>query len=405
MSKFERSSAISKGLGNALETIADTGSLPAIRGRWYFVDPKKGADTSSGKSIDTALASLAEANDRVLDGDGIAVLSYGGTSAETTSYLKKTLNIAKNGLTIVGVAAPTMFGRARIANKAVTNEASNNMSQAAHSISRETGSFIDEGWEVGMTGTIADSGSNNGTTFTVTKVTALTLTVSETLTVQSKANTRSCVLTSYIADLVTFSGNNLAVYNLNIGNFSDQVGSVGGIKVTGNRIYFCNCHFVGAGHATPGAVETARNVLIDGAQEVLFERCTIGTDTVLKAAANGEIAVDGGAWRIRFKDCEVLCYSATDGKGCLRSVDATSWSGVLLFDRCRFSMWNENGMSSADDGASWFIGTAPTSGCVWLNESAELGWAAWDATADNDRVYVSNGAIHAATGGIAILTA
>jgi len=77
----------------------------------------------------------------------------------------------------------------------------------------------------------------------------------------------------------------------------------------------------------------------------------------------------------------------------------------LLFDRCRFSMWNENGMSAADDGASWFIGTAPTSGCVWLNESAELGWAAWDATAANDRVYVSNGAIHAATGGIAILTA
>ena len=46
------------------------------------------------------------------------------------------------------------------------------MSQAAHSIDRETGSFITDGWVVGMKGLIADSGTNNGASFTVTAVAA-----------------------------------------------------------------------------------------------------------------------------------------------------------------------------------------------------------------------------------------
>ncbi|MCG7853391.1 MAG: hypothetical protein MIO92_12795, partial [Methanosarcinaceae archaeon] len=81
--KFESSSAISKGLGNALETVAEVGSLPAIRGQWYFVDPTSGADTSDGRTIDTAVANLSVAYTKASDGDGIALLSYGATSAAT----------------------------------------------------------------------------------------------------------------------------------------------------------------------------------------------------------------------------------------------------------------------------------------------------------------------------------
>jgi hypothetical protein len=212
-------------------------------------------------------------------------------------------------------------------------------------------------------------------------------------------------MTSYIADLIDVTGDNNRFINLDIANFSSHALSLGGLKVSGNRNYFANDHIIGAGHATPGAVATARDILLDGAEEAVFEGCVIGTDTVLKAAANAEIVVDGDSKRIRFSDCEILCNSATAGKGALKSMDATAWTGVILFDRCRFSMWNENGMGTDDDGDSWFIGTAPTSGCVWLNASAELGWAAWDSVAGNDRVYTSNGAVHAATGGIAILTA
>lgn len=403
--KFESASAISKGLGNALETIAEVGSLPAIRGQWYFVDPTSGANTSDGRSMETAVASLETAYAKALDGDGIAVISYGATSAATTSYLKKTIAWAKNGITVVGIASPVgIFGRARVSNLEVTTPANETISHAAHAINRETGSFITDGWIVGMTGVTVDSGTNNGATFTITAVSALSLTISETFNVQAKAAVGSCVMTSYISDLIDVQGDNNRFFNIQVANFSSHALSLGGLKVTGNRNYFENCHFIGAGHATPGAVTTARNILLDTAEEAVFKSCVIGTDTVLKAAANGEVRVDGDCKRIRFIDCEGLCYSATAGKGFLQSVDATAWSGVILFERCRFSMWNENGMGTGDDGDSWFIGTAPTSGLVWLNSSAELGWAAWDAVAGNDRVYVSNGAVHAATGGIALLT-
>lgn len=382
------------------------GPLPFIRGNWYYVDPTSGGNGRAGMSVEDAVADLQTAYGLASDGDGIAVLSYGATSAATTSYQKKTLAWAKNGITVVGIAAPVgIFGRARVANLEVTTPANETIAHAAHAITRETGSFVTDGWIVGMTGVTVDSGSNNGATFTITAVAALSLTISETFNVQAKASVGSCVMTSYIADLIEVSGDNNRFHNLHVGNFSSHALSLGGLKVSGNRNYFGNCHVIGAGHATPGAVATARDLLLDTAEEAVFEGCFFGTDTILKAAANAEIVVDGDCKRIRFLDCEILCYSATAGKGALKSVDATAWSGVLLFDRCRFSMWNENGMGTDDDGDSWFIGTAPTSGCVWLNASAELGWAAWDSVAGNDRVYTSNGAVHAATGGIAILTA
>lgn len=406
MSKFQGSSAISKGLGNALTTIAEVGSLPPIRGQYFFVDPTAGSNNADGRTIDTAVASLIAAYARAGDGDGIVLLSYGSTSAATTSYLKATIPWSKNGITVVGLAAPVgLFGRARISNIEVSTPANETIAHAAHAITRETGSFLTDGWEVGMTGVTVDSGSNNGAPFTITAVSALSMTIAETFNVQAKTAVGSCVMTSYISDLIDVSGDNNRFFNIHLGNFSSHALSLGGLKVSGNRNYFENCHVIGAGHATPGAVATARNLLLDGAEEAVFNRCVFGTDTILKAEANGEIVVDGDCKRIRFTDCEVMCYSATAGKGALRSVDATAWSGVLLFDRCRFSMWNENGMGTGDDGDSWFIGTAPTSGCVWLNASAELGWAAWDSVAGNDRVYTSNGAVHAATGGIAILTA
>jgi len=72
------------------------------------------------------------------------------------------------------------------------------IAEAAHTFTRDSGSFITDGWAVGMTGTIADSGSNNAATFTVSgTVAALVLTVTETLNVQNKAQVGACVLTSY----------------------------------------------------------------------------------------------------------------------------------------------------------------------------------------------------------------
>lgn len=68
-----------------------------------------------------------------------------------------------------------------------------------HEIKRTTGSFLLDGWKVGMTGTITNSiTANNNATFTVTgTVTALVLTVTETLTAVAVESKGAATLTSY----------------------------------------------------------------------------------------------------------------------------------------------------------------------------------------------------------------
>lgn len=79
---------------------------------------------------------------------------------------------------------------------------SNNIAQTANSITRETGSFVTDGWIIGYKGYITDSGSNNTSLFTVTNVAALTLSVSETLIAQNKTQVGSCTLTRYSAQRI-----------------------------------------------------------------------------------------------------------------------------------------------------------------------------------------------------------
>jgi hypothetical protein len=408
--KFESSSAISKGLGNALEVVSEVGSLPFVRGQWYYVDPTSGANTSDGRTVDTAVKDLQTAYTKASDGDGIAVLSYGATSAATTSYQKETLVWAKNGITVFGVCAPVVVGsRARVANVDMTMAAAVT-SQTAHTIVRAAGSFVTDGWEVGMKGYITDSGSNNAATFTVTVVAALTLTVSETLNVQATTDTVSTVLTSYLPYVMEVTGSNNSFINLLIGNYGSYAGSTGGLKLTSAvRNAFIGCQIVGAGHATPGAVATQSSLRIDEAQECLFKDCVIGTDTVKKASTSGEIAIDstitgGGAAitaRIKFENCDILSWSETATKGAIISDSAISIARVIEFVRCRFINWDEGAMGNL---ASVFIGTKPTSGKILLDACTMHGYAVWDSVA-NAIMYVSNGAVPAATGGLAIKAA
>jgi hypothetical protein len=71
------------------------------------------------------------------------------------------------------------------------------IAQTTGTITRESGSFVTDGWVIGYKGYITDSGSNSLALFTVSNVAALTLTVSETLIAQTKAQCGACVLTRY----------------------------------------------------------------------------------------------------------------------------------------------------------------------------------------------------------------
>ena len=81
-------------------------------------------------------------------------------------------------------------------------------------------------------------------------------------------------------------------------------------QVTGGRNYFENVHFAGIGHATgQGDVATARSLALAGAEECLFQSCSIGLDTIARSAANAEIEFTSQAKRITFKDCKIYSYA------------------------------------------------------------------------------------------------
>jgi len=153
-----------------------------IRGTWYFVDPLAGSNTANGLTISTAVADLQTAYGLCADGagDGIIFLSVTSTSTTYSILFKQPLTWSKWGITVVGMAVGGYNSRARISTTTVTTTAT--MTQTAHSFVRTSGSFITDGWEVGMKGTCVDAGANNGATFAVTAVAALTLTFSDSFT-------------------------------------------------------------------------------------------------------------------------------------------------------------------------------------------------------------------------------
>jgi len=384
--KFESSSAISKGLGNALETIADVGSLPAIRGRWYFVDPKKGADTSGGKSIDTALASIEEAYDRVLDGDGIALLSYGSASADSTSYLKAELTWKKDGITVFGVCAPiTYTPRGRVANKKVTTTADMTVAAGALKIiTRAAGSFIEDGWEIGMTALTA---GNQATSSVVTAVAALSLTVTDELVASDEEITS---VTSTMVNLITLSGDNNRFYNMSFWNGGTSDTEIGGIYITGSRNYFNRCHIVGAAGATPAA--THYSLKIETGKANFFEDCIIGINTIVRGNnADAEIVFKGEQSHNRFLRCEVMSYVPVGTAHAAIKSDTTASGRGAMFQDCVF-----NSLDSADTPAAAHIFS--TSSCP----IAMKGCACYNFTAWGAYVYVDNAATaSSAAGGLA----
>jgi hypothetical protein len=382
-----------------------------LKGNWYYVDPEFGNDGNPGTSPDSALQDILAAYGKCGDGtgDGIVLFGMGTTSANTTSYLKKTLVWAKSGITVVGIAAPTRIaGRARIANKDVVTTANVAISEQANSITRAdaAGSFINDGWIVGMTGQIADSGSNNAATFTITAVTDTVLTVTETLNVQSAAQTVSCVLTSYCDHIIEVSGVNNSFVNVDMVNFGTLALGIGGVIVSGLRNYFGGCQFVGGGSPLAAAAAGIYDLLLNNAQENTFEECTFGTDTEIRSAATqANVKFTGTSAAVsnvrnRFYGCDFISYSATTTRGFINSGGVWSFVGVQVISRCRFMNWQPNGVGT--NLASMFIGTKPTSGQLVLDTCSCMGVGAWDSVANKTVWNASGTATGAAAGGLGV---
>lgn len=135
--------------------------------------------------------------------------------------------------------------------------------------------------------------------------------------------------------VITFSGTGCAVRNMQFNNASDKDEDSGAVIITANRCEFTNVFFFGMGHTTPAARAGAFSLKMTGAHENYFQDCTIGADTVLRAAANAELAMDTGSSKNTFRRIKFMSHSATAGKG-LVSMETTTAMGINSFEDCLF---------------------------------------------------------------------
>jgi len=372
-----------------LSVLTQINGLPAIGGSWYFVDPYVGNDLSDGKSVATAVKNLNIAYDKVSSADGICFISPRSTSAQTTSYLTAPLVWSKNGITVVGIAAPTLeFGRARVSNLEVTTGAQTTLSFTRGTgavydyISRSAGSFITKGFAVGQTIRVNTTGNGadaSGTGRTITAVTAtkLTLETIGTLVTETAANAGSSVVENYQAYLINVSGDNNTFINIHFNNSDTDALGIGGIIVSGDRNYFQNCFITGANGATAATTATAYSLQLVGAQDNTFKDCIIGSDLTDRGnTANCELllTVDDtkSCERDRFIGCEFQAYVSTGtAHGAIGSSDATSIRRDLIFKDCLFR-------TAVTACATVFIGTAPTVGKIYMVNTYACNYTNWD---------------------------
>jgi len=156
-----------------------------------------------------------------------------------------------------------------------------------------------------------------------------------------------------------------------------------GLDVSGQRNYFYNVDVIGIGDADAGDEASACDLLIDGGNENVFERCTFGVDTVLRSTTNACIEVTTAAERNIFLDC--VCIARNDsGDNYFIKVDAAAdINGFLLFKNCTFI----NNIEGT--GTSMTVGLIAHDACgapVILQNSMMYGVA--DVGAHNGNVWV-----------------
>lgn len=156
------------GFGNYIADAEDRdlilGSLPPIRGTWYFVDPKDGLAANDGLSPGSAKANVKEAYDLCSDGagDGIVLFSAGTAAADTTSYLSAVLDWAKDGITVYGVSSGArMFGRAVISNTSTVLNLANLITVSGDNNAFYNVHVINLGTNVAAVGAVKVTGDKN----------------------------------------------------------------------------------------------------------------------------------------------------------------------------------------------------------------------------------------------------
>lgn len=206
----------------------------------------------------------------------------------------------------------------------------------------------------------------------------------------------STVITS---PMLTVSASGCKFKNLYLFHGIANAGALVCCNVTGGRNKFENIHFAGIGHATQGDTAGARSLLLTGAEENLFERCTIGVDTIARSTTNAEIEFATQATRNYFRDCKILAFADNAGHLFIKAA-ASSLDRFAIFENCIFS---NPILSTATTMTEAIDGNAGAGGYILLKNCTLMGATDWEGT--QTITYIDGAAPTGNTSGLAVVVA
>jgi hypothetical protein len=161
---------------------------------------------------------------------------------------------------------------------------------------------------------------------------------------RSRVAWKSTTSTATATELFKLSADNCLIANVGFfQGLASATSMLGCMNVTGTRNKVFNCHISGMGHAD-NVIANAYSLALTGAAENLFERCTIGLDTIPRATnTTSEIRVLTAATRNEFKDCKIVSQIGhATYSPYVYFVGATAIDRWILFDNCKFMNFATN---------------------------------------------------------------
>lgn len=200
------------------------------------------------------------------------------------------------------------------------------------------------------------------------------------------------------SNLMTVSASGCLIANMQIYAGVAGTNPTGCLQVTGDRNHFFNCHIAGIGNDA-NDIAGAYSLKLDGADENLFEKCTIGLTTIARGTnANADILIDTDSKLDIWKDCVIARRIEHNTNAPLvQLADATSIQDFIMFDNCSFISCDVN---YAYTNGGVFSLPALTAGYIIVKDSIATNASKWDVN-DRDKIELFNSPTPAAdTAGI-----
>jgi hypothetical protein len=167
---------------------------------------------------------------------------------------------------------------------------------------------------------------------------------------------------------------------------------------SGDRNYYADVHFAGAGDTASAQSTSSRSLVLDGGSESTFVNCTFGVDTVQKTVANSIVEFKAGSTRNKFVNCDFIWWSNSATTLVVSAAAASAIDRWIKFDNCAFL-----GFGTALTGIASLA--ASVGGYLLMKNSTLVSGSAtnWGADATSlAQMWVDGGAPTANATGIAV---